>query len=159
MILGQQPTEEKRSARTVAREAFFLEFARAIRSEFPDTPLMVTGGFRTRTGVEAAVASGDCELVGIARPAVMNPALPSNTLFNPEISDADATLFAVKIEPPWLAKKLGIMGIGAGFESVSQQAQKTPPPPPPHTDTFTRLPLKCLNLADMFVGRCGIMAK
>ncbi|KAK0727516.1 NADPH dehydrogenase [Lasiosphaeria miniovina] len=117
MILGRQPTEKK-SARTVAREAFFLEFARAIRSEFPDTPLMVTGGFRTRTGVEAAVASGDCELVGIARPAVMNPALPSNTLFNPEVSDADATLFSKKIEPPWLAKKLGIMGIGAGFETI-----------------------------------------
>ena len=116
-MLGTKQEQEKKSDRTKVREAFFLEFARAIRSEFPDVHLMVTGGFRSRLGMEAAVARGDCETVGLGRPAVLNPSLPHNIVFNPEISDADATLYARKVEIPWLAKKLGMIGLGAGAET------------------------------------------
>ncbi|KAF4953758.1 hypothetical protein FGADI_5751 [Fusarium gaditjirri] len=35
-------------ASTKSREAFFIYFANAIRSEFPDVPIMLTGGFRIR---------------------------------------------------------------------------------------------------------------
>lgn len=118
MFLGTADAPEK-SARTQARESFFLEFAKAIRGKFPDVPLIVTGGFRTRQGMEAAVAGGDCEMVGVGRPACLNPALPKNFLFNPEVKDQDAKLYAKRIEPPWLVKKLGFHAIGAGVESVS----------------------------------------
>ena len=37
---------------------------------------MVTGSFRTREGIEEAVASGDTDLVGLARPLVLVPDLP-----------------------------------------------------------------------------------
>ena len=35
--------------------------------------LAVTGGFRSRHAMAEAVASGDCDVVGIARPAATNP--------------------------------------------------------------------------------------
>ncbi|KAK1999480.1 NADH:flavin oxidoreductase/NADH oxidase [Colletotrichum falcatum] len=110
--------DEKKSDRTKAREAFFLEFARAIRRDFPDVPLMVTGGFRSRQGMEAALANNGCDLIGLARPAVLNPALPKNTILADTVKDEDAKLYARKIGAPWLAQKMGIKFIGAGAESV-----------------------------------------
>lgn len=52
---------------TIQREAYFLEFAEKVRKEVK-TVLMVTGGFRTRAGMDAALQSGACDLIGIARP-------------------------------------------------------------------------------------------
>lgn len=120
MFISTHDDGEKTTAsdRTRAREAFFLEFARAIRDKFPDVPLMVTGGFRTRQGMEAAVAEGVCDLVGLGRPAVLNPSLPSNLVFNPEVKDDDARLFVKKISPPWIAAWIA-PSVGAGAESVS----------------------------------------
>lgn len=117
MINGGKEFQEK-SDRTKAREAFFLEFAKAIRHKFADLPLVVTGGFRTRTGMEAAVAEGGCDMVGIGRPAVINPSLPSNIIFNKEVSDNDARLYLEKAPVPWIAKWIA-PGVGAGAESVS----------------------------------------
>lgn len=113
----QSTHNREKSDRTKAREAFFLEFARAIRDKFPNVPLMVTGGFRTRQGMEAAVAEGACDLVGVARPAALNPSLPNNVVFNPEVKDDDAKLFVKNISPPWLAKFIA-PSVGAGAESV-----------------------------------------
>jgi 2,4-dienoyl-CoA reductase-like NADH-dependent reductase (Old Yellow Enzyme family) len=112
------PQEEEKSERTKAREAFFLEFARAIRNEFHDVPLMVTGGFSSRGGMEKAVADGDCELVGLGRPAVLNPILPNSIVFNPEVSDQDATLYRKKNKAPWFFKFVGMPAVGAGLDSV-----------------------------------------
>lgn len=113
--------EKQKSSRTVAREAFFLEFATSIRADFPEIPLIVTGGFRSRQGMEAAVAEGHCDLVGLGRPAVLDPFLPRDVILNPKVDDADARFTAKKIEPSWLLKKVGIRAIGAGVESVSVQ--------------------------------------
>jgi 2,4-dienoyl-CoA reductase-like NADH-dependent reductase (Old Yellow Enzyme family) len=119
MMNGNGGAEEEKSDRTKAREAFFLEFARAIRSEFPDVPLMVTGGFSSRGGMEQAVADGDCDLVGLGRPAVLNPTAPRSVIFNPEVKDQDATLYRKKNKTPWLLKQVGLGVIGAGMDSVS----------------------------------------
>lgn len=110
--------DREKSDRTKAREAFFLEFAKAIRDKLPNVPLMVTGGFRTRQGMEAAVAEGACDLVGIARPATVNPSLPKNIIFNSEVHDNDARLFDKKIDTPWLFSYIA-PAVGAGAESVS----------------------------------------
>lgn len=117
MISGGKESAEK-SDRTKAREAFFLEFAKAIRHKFADLPLIVTGGFRTRPGMEAAVADGGCDMVGIGRPAITNPRLPSNVIFNKELSDDDARLYLKKVQVPWIAKMIS-PAVGAGAESVS----------------------------------------
>jgi len=55
---------------TRAREAYFLDYARSVRDAAGGVPLAVTGGFRTRSGMQDALTSGDCDVVGIARPTV-----------------------------------------------------------------------------------------
>lgn len=102
----------------MAREAFFLEFAHAIRSRFQGVPLMVTGGFRTRKGMEAAIREGGCDMIGIGRPAVLNPLLPKNTIFNKEIADDDAKLYTKTVAPSWLTRVLGLRAINGAAETV-----------------------------------------
>lgn len=54
------------------REAYFLEYAEAIRA-VATMPLMVTGGFRSRAGMETALDSGALDLIGLARPFCTDP--------------------------------------------------------------------------------------
>ncbi len=63
------------SASTKSREAYFLEFARKVRKVSP-LPVMLTGGFRTADGANAALAENALDLVGIARPMAVVPELP-----------------------------------------------------------------------------------
>ena len=60
-------------ASTREREAYFLDFADQVRARIPDTPLMVTGGFRTHAGMSAALESGSLDLCGIARLLAIEP--------------------------------------------------------------------------------------
>ncbi|KAK6851311.1 NADPH dehydrogenase [Apiospora arundinis] len=114
---GEKPGQK--SERTKAREAFFLEFASAVRGEIgSDVPLMVTGGFRSRAGMEAALAGGGCDLIGIGRPATVKPAFPKELLLNPDVKDEDASLFVEKIQPGWFLKKTGVHALGAAADSV-----------------------------------------
>jgi 2,4-dienoyl-CoA reductase-like NADH-dependent reductase (Old Yellow Enzyme family) len=69
-----------RRATTAAREAYFLEFAEKLRDRVPDTPLMVTGGFRSAAGMNAALAGGALDVVGIARLMAMDPDAPKALL-------------------------------------------------------------------------------
>ena len=62
------PTAE--SARR--REAYFLDYARQVRP-LATMPLMITGGFRTRAGMEDALTAGEVEVVGLARPFCADP--------------------------------------------------------------------------------------
>ena len=64
--------QEKRKASTIAREAYFLEFAEKIREQV-QCKLMVTGGFRTVAGMNAALESGACDFIGMARPFAVEP--------------------------------------------------------------------------------------
>lgn len=70
-------TKQKQS--TQQREAYFLEFASQVRKEI-DTPLAVTGGFRTANGMAEAINSGHVDLVGLARPLAVDPNLPQKIL-------------------------------------------------------------------------------
>ncbi|KZZ91728.1 Aldolase-type TIM barrel [Moelleriella libera RCEF 2490] len=79
---------------------------------------MVTGGFRTRRGMEAAVRDGGCDLVGIGRPSVLNPWLPRNVIFNPHVSDLEARLYAKTVAPAWLSRILGMRSINGAAETV-----------------------------------------
>ena len=63
---------EQRKESTIAREAYFLEYAQDIRKAV-SLPLMVTGGFRTRVGIEDALQSDVCQIVGIGRPLCADP--------------------------------------------------------------------------------------
>lgn len=68
---GVEPREEqkvnKAPSSTVAREAYFLDFARAMQ-DVVSVPLMVTGGFRTKGAMQYALESGGADVIGLARP-------------------------------------------------------------------------------------------
>lgn len=65
-----------RDERTLAREAYFLEFARDIQT-VATMPLMVTGGIRRREVAEQVVDSG-IAMAGIATALAIEPDLPRN---------------------------------------------------------------------------------
>ncbi len=60
---------------TRQREAYFLDYADRIRT-VAGMPLMVTGGFRTRTGMNEALASGAADVIGLGRPLCVLTELP-----------------------------------------------------------------------------------
>jgi len=60
---------------TKKREAYFIEFAEAIRPALKSATLAVTGGFRSRKAMEEALASGATDIVGLARPLTAEPYL------------------------------------------------------------------------------------
>jgi len=70
---------DARAASTRSREAYFLEFAEKVRASVR-TPLMVTGGFRSHAGMDAALASGALDLVGLGRSLAVEPDLPAALL-------------------------------------------------------------------------------
>jgi 2,4-dienoyl-CoA reductase-like NADH-dependent reductase (Old Yellow Enzyme family) len=63
------------------REAFFLDYVEKARARIR-CPLMLTGGFRTRAGMEEALSGGAIEIVGLARPMAVDPDLPADLLAN-----------------------------------------------------------------------------
>lgn len=65
---------EARDGHTLAREAYFLEFARDITA-IATMPVMLTGGIRRREVVEQVLASG-VAMAGIATALAINPHLP-----------------------------------------------------------------------------------
>lgn len=64
---------------TMRREAHFLDFAHSLRPVI-STPVMVTGGFRTRKAMMAALQSGDTDMIGIGGPLCLEPDLPAKLL-------------------------------------------------------------------------------
>ncbi len=59
-------------ASTIAREAYFLNYAKDIRA-VAKMPMMVVGGFRSRKGMNAALGADACDMIGIGRPLCVQP--------------------------------------------------------------------------------------
>jgi len=116
--MGQEPVK----ASTAAREAFFLSFATKARERFPYVPLMVTGGFRTRSGMNSALKSGACDLIGIGRPAAIAPKLPQE-LLQGERTGEEVNLQLKPVERPWWVKYIPLNAIHSGFESFYYGSQ------------------------------------
>jgi len=64
---------------TRRREAYFLEYAALIKP-VALMPVMVTGGFRTKAGMEDALAQGAADVIGLGRPMCVDPELPRRLL-------------------------------------------------------------------------------
>lgn len=79
-IDGLEPVVEAgTSRRTVAREAYFLEYARTIAKSCK-TPLMVTGGFRSADVMNHALGEGAAQVIGLGRPLCVDPDAPAQLL-------------------------------------------------------------------------------
>ncbi|MES2492835.1 MAG: NADH:flavin oxidoreductase/NADH oxidase family protein [Pseudomonadota bacterium] len=76
---GEDGIQLTKKASTIAREAYFLEFAARLRP-LVSVPLMVTGGFRTRSAMENALAAGELDVIGLARPLCIDPDLVNKLL-------------------------------------------------------------------------------
>ena len=76
-MLGVDPSLKESTRR---REAYFLAYAERVRAELPKLPLMLTGGFRTATGMVDALDSGAIDLVGLGRPLAVQPDFPVDLL-------------------------------------------------------------------------------
>lgn len=72
---------QKASSRS--REAYFLDFAEKARQAVT-APLVVTGGFRSVAGMNAAITSGAVDMVGIARLLAIEPDAPQRLLVGKE---------------------------------------------------------------------------
>ena len=64
---------------TRKREAYFIEFADRLRADL-SLPLMVTGGFRSREAMDAALDAGAADMIGLGRPLCIEPDLPRRLL-------------------------------------------------------------------------------
>lgn len=69
---------------TKKREAYFLEFADQLK-KCVKSPVMVTGGFRSQSAMVEAIESGSVDLVGLARPLAIDPALPIKLLSETDV--------------------------------------------------------------------------
>jgi len=85
-IEGAEPKfEENVRESTRAREAYFMKYARSIQSR-AQMPLLVTGGFRTVTAMNAALEGGEAALIGLGRPLCAEPGLPNKLMSGEQIS-------------------------------------------------------------------------
>ena len=67
---------------TRQREAYFLEYAEKVRQRV-ETPLVVTGGFRSGPAMLEALNSGATDLIGLGRPLAIEPDLPKRLMADP----------------------------------------------------------------------------
>jgi 2,4-dienoyl-CoA reductase-like NADH-dependent reductase (Old Yellow Enzyme family) len=112
----------KRKESTAKREVYFLDYIEKAR-KITDTPLMLTGGFRTASVMRDAVASNQLDVVGIARPFTIYPNIGH------ELFDNSRMTF------PTDTQKTGVKGIDGFMNIIWYEAQikrigqgKTPDP-------------------------------
>ena len=108
-----------RKKSTEEREVYFLEYIEKAR-KLTKTPLLLTGGFRSVSVMEGALASGKLDVVGLARPFCLYPAL-ANQIFDGSVKQFDTPTPRIGIkfldklggvELPWY--ELQIQRIGNG---------------------------------------------
>ena len=97
---------ETKKASTVAREAYFLDFAEKARASLK-VPLMVTGGFRSAAGMNAALAAGSLDVIGLARLLAVDPEAPAALLRG---QDSAHQVRPIKTGIPMI-DKMGVMEI------------------------------------------------
>ncbi|MDN3652299.1 NADH:flavin oxidoreductase/NADH oxidase family protein [Thalassotalea ponticola] len=90
-LIGVEATEVRESTRR--REAYFIEYADVIK-QHTKIPLMITGGFRSRVVMEQAVANGEVDMVGLARPLCTMPDVSDKLLAQTidQVDDYEHTL-------------------------------------------------------------------
>uniref|UniRef100_UPI004047B9D3 NADH:flavin oxidoreductase/NADH oxidase family protein n=1 Tax=Algoriphagus sp. TaxID=1872435 RepID=UPI004047B9D3 len=104
---------------TKAREAYFLDYCEEVR-KLVTCPLMLTGGFRSAEGMNAALASGACDVIGVARSLAIQPDFPNQLMSGATVTSQVKPLttgwkFLDKtfpLEIIWYTDQLHLMGEG-----------------------------------------------
>ena len=105
LTLNPDRAEEVKKS-TVAREAYFLEYAKDIRAVFKN-PMMVTGGFRSRAGMDAALEAGACDMIGLGRPLCVDSDIV-NKLVSKEVDTTTIFEKSLQMGPSWLHWLIGL---------------------------------------------------
>lgn len=119
---GEQSKADKQQtpkASTVAREAYFLEYAEKAQQVLT-IPLVVTGGFRSAPAMEQALQSKATDMIGIARPLAVNPRLSQQLIddethrmrLKPLTTGVKALDFASMLNITWYEQQLKLIGRG-----------------------------------------------
>jgi 2,4-dienoyl-CoA reductase-like NADH-dependent reductase (Old Yellow Enzyme family) len=135
---------------TKKREAYFLEFAAKVR-DIVSIPLVVTGGFRSEKAMTDAVAQGEIDMVGIAKPLALIPDLP-NQIFQ-------GTYETIQLKPmktglKWLDQSAGMLEI-VWYEQQLARMGKGKPPKPEHSVWMALLHTITTNGTAVFKKRRG----
>lgn len=103
---------------TREREAYFLDFAETARAR-TSVPVMLTGGIRSRAVMDAALASGAIDVVGMARPFCVQPDLPQALLVrgeprvtSPAIPKVGVRVLEALAETAWCDEQMARIGRG-----------------------------------------------
>lgn len=104
---------------TRQREAYFMDYAEKIRQRVK-TPLLITGGFRTPEGINAALESGAMDMAGIARTLAIQPEFVKQMLNGEKVESLVRPITTgIKVvdkmalmEISWYAQQLGRIANG-----------------------------------------------
>lgn len=115
---------------TQEREAYFMKYAADIKNKIK-CPLVLTGGFRTRLGMEQAIENREIDLVGLARSLAIEPDFPnrifsdinSKSLVKPLTSGLKFLDKLIPLEIVWYTEQLHRIGKG---KSARPQASVYP---------------------------------
>ena len=100
----------KRKESTIKREVYFMDYIQKAR-KITNTPLMLTGGFRTTAVMKNAIISNQLDIIGIARPFAMYPNIGN------EIINESRKNFNTEI------KKTGLKGIDGAMNIIWYESQ------------------------------------
>ena len=75
-IGGKKLSTIGKGIRREEEEAYFREFAQKARP-VTDLPILLVGGFRSKSVMEDVLESGDADFISICRPLINNPQLPN----------------------------------------------------------------------------------
>ena len=101
---------------TIAREAYFLKYAEEMKKHI-QIPLAVTGGFRSTRGMNEALESRACDIIGLGRPLCPEPDIVNELLSGEKES---ATLYEnhVSFGP-------GILGLNSPINYIKANNKAT----------------------------------
>ncbi len=108
---------------TQKREAYFIDYCEEVR-KIVKTPIMLTGGFRTSKIMNEALASGACDMIGLARSVAVNPNFPNDLLSEKNVESSVKQLTTglkfldniVPLEIVWYSEQLKLMSKGKNPE-------------------------------------------
>jgi 2,4-dienoyl-CoA reductase-like NADH-dependent reductase (Old Yellow Enzyme family) len=100
----------KRKESTIKREVYFMDYIQKAR-KITNTPLMLTGGFRTTAVMKDAIVSDQLDIIGIARPFAVYPNIGN------EIINESRMNFNTEI------KKTGVKGIDGLMNIIWYESQ------------------------------------
>lgn len=100
----------KRKESAIKREVYFMDYIQKAR-KITNTPLMLTGGFRTTAVMKDAIVSNQLDIIGIARPFAVYPNIGN------EIINESRMNFNTEI------KKTGVKGIDGAMNIIWYESQ------------------------------------